>query len=99
MTTVFAKHEPYDTGHLGDVVEEMRLTGAPTIRVMEVDGGYAALEGSHRLAAAHYLGLGPKLIQLEPDSPSSISWDRVLPTLPAYEWEEGKCLLLHVAAF
>jgi hypothetical protein len=100
MTTIYAKHEPYETGHLGDVVAEMRLTGAPTIRVMALaDGFYAALEGSHRLAAARYLGLGPKLIQLEPDAPMLIDWDRIVPSLPAYKWEEGSCLILHAAAF
>lgn len=61
--TVYAKHEPYwETGHMARVVEEMRQQGAPTIRVMRHDGDLFALEGTHRLHAAEYLGLEPRLV-------------------------------------
>ncbi len=88
MTTVLAKHDPYwATGHLGNVIAEMRLAGAPTLRVMAWRGRLCALEGSHRLAAAHHLGLIPKVIILEPDTAASDAWlDRLMPTLPAYEF-------------
>lgn len=89
MKTVYAKHEPYyETGHLGEVVEEMKLTGPPTIRVMEFDGGFYAVEGSHRLAAAYHLGLEPKLVILPEDDEGLDSyWARVANTLPSYDYK------------
>ena len=38
MTTVRAKHPPYENGHLGEVVSDMRVAGAPTIRVVRFRG-------------------------------------------------------------
>ena len=89
MIVVYAKHEPYwDTGHLADVISEMRLAGPPTIRVLEYKGKLFAVEGSHRLAAAHYLELIPKLIVLTPDSVGYDEFlERIIPTLPQYEFE------------
>jgi hypothetical protein len=97
MTRIFAKHEPYDDGHLGEVVAEMLLAGWPTIRVVAAPGGYAALEGSHRLAAAHWLGLGVKLVELEPDGHLAANW-HLLERLPRYDWPTGGLLLLVVEA-
>lgn len=95
MTRIWAKHLPYEDGHLGYVVAEMRLAGWPTIRAMAVPGGWAALEGSHRLAAAHYLGYGVKLVQLSPDGQMAANW-LPLERLPCYEWPAGACLLLRL---
>lgn len=61
MPIVYAIHRP-DADHLGEVVGDMRRLGAPTIRVVDCGDHYMALEGSHRLAAAHSLGLEPELI-------------------------------------
>jgi hypothetical protein len=58
-----------DAEHLKGVVAEMKKRGAPTIRVVKVAapmGGYAALEGSHRLAAAKKLGLKPNFQIVSP---------------------------------
>lgn len=40
----------------------MQILGAPKIAVVDCGDYYQALEGSHRLAAAHRLGLVPTLI-------------------------------------
>jgi hypothetical protein len=89
MIKIYAKHLPYfETGHLGEVVAEMRKLGRPTIRVVEYDGDFFAVEGSHRLAAAHYLKLTPKLYVLKQDSGSNshMFWANVKEELPVYEF-------------
>lgn len=58
MQTVFAPHKP-DPAKQAEVVSEMRVLGAPTIRVVDCGDHYMAVEGSHRLAAAAALGLAP----------------------------------------
>jgi hypothetical protein len=90
MRVVFAKHAPYETGHLGEVVAEMVQVGPPTLRVMEWDGHLCALEGSHRLAAAHYLGEVPKLVIECPDVPDYR--ERSLDGLPMYTFESALVL-------
>jgi hypothetical protein len=65
--------------------------GTPTIRVVEYRGDYYATEGSHRLYAAHYLGLVPKLVVSQPDrdDPSGEEFLDVARTrLPHYTWLE-----------
>ena len=87
MARVYAKHEPYNNGHLGEVVDEMKLTGAPTIRVVEFEHGFYVVEGSHRLAAAFHLGLEPKIVILPQDNEDMDEyWARVATTLPAYDY-------------
>lgn len=90
MRTVYAKHLPYLNGHLGKVLDEMRLTGAPTVRVMEFNGKLCATEASHRIAAAYQLGLEPKFV-IEPEDADSFCvsqfWENVIPTLPEYAFE------------
>jgi hypothetical protein len=66
MTTIYAIHAPR-ADHLADVIATMRQSGAPTIEVVDCGDHYMALEGSHRLAAAHHLGLEPELIIREQD--------------------------------
>jgi len=61
MTTVYAIHAP-ETGKLAQVTAQMENLGAPTIEVVDCGDYMQALEGSHRLAAAHALGLMPHLI-------------------------------------
>lgn len=88
MKKIYAKHEPYENGHLGDVVSEMKLTGPPTIRVIEFDGGFYAVEGSHRLASAYHLGLEPKIVIMPQDSEGLDEyWARVARTLPSYDYK------------
>ena len=88
MTVIYAKHEPYEDGHLGDVIAEMQLAGTPTLRCVEWRDGYYALEGSHRLAAAFILALPVKVVLLEPDAGEGLErfWDRVAPDLPSYNF-------------
>ena len=90
MRLVHAKHTPYDDGHLGKVVAEMRQVGPPTIRVMDHGGSLCATEGSHRLAAAHHLGVVPKLVIEVPDAADELSahWDALVNILPAYRFDE-----------
>ena len=66
---VILLHEHYDDGHLAQVIEEMRSLGAPRIRAawMACYGAWVALEGSHRLRAAHALGLSPEMVPVEYD--------------------------------
>jgi len=66
MTTVYAIHAP-DLAKLAEVKTLMIAMGAPEIEVVDCGDHYMALEGSHRLAAAHALGLTPKLIVREQD--------------------------------
>lgn len=66
MTTIYAIHEPF-ADHLAEVIEEMRVLGAPTLHVVDCGDHYQALEGSHRLPAAAALGLNPVLVVHEQD--------------------------------
>jgi hypothetical protein len=89
LVRIFAKHEPYTDGHLGKVTAEMQEMGAPTIKVVEWRGDFYAVEGSHRLAAAHHLGLVPVLVVSVPDHVDQSDeefWERVRTTLPHYAW-------------
>lgn len=84
MTRIFAKHLPYEDGRLGEVGLYMDYAGAPTITAMMIGGSLFALEGSHRLAQAHYRGIIPKIIILEPDIQA---YGRPAPiNLPQYEF-------------
>jgi hypothetical protein len=89
LVRVYAKHEPYEDGHLGDVVIEMMERGAPIIKCVEWRGELFAIEGSHRLAAAHYLGLYPILVVEVPSYLDPIEeefWEVTKATLPHYAW-------------
>ena len=83
--TIWAKHKPYEDGRLGEVGLDMDHAGAPTIRCLEIDGEFYAIEGSHRLAQAHERGLIPKIIVLEPDLPGT---PRKPNGLPRYDFPD-----------
>jgi hypothetical protein len=83
MTTIYAKHLPYEDGRLGEVGREMDVAGAPTIRAVEVAGNFYAIEGSHRLAQAHHRGLIPRILILSPELPGD---PRIPVDLPKYEF-------------
>lgn len=72
MTTILALHAPEDE-KLEAVKAEMQELGAPTIRVVDCGDFYLALEGSHRIAAAHALGLEPELEIFEQDEEITIT--------------------------
>jgi hypothetical protein len=86
---IYAKHLPYDDGHLGPVQDEMALCGAPTIYAVMWRGSLFALCGSHRLAACHRLGLEPKIVVLPDDGAIELDgfFASVVETLPFYEFE------------
>ena len=68
-------HDHYDAAHLADVIEEMKVIGAPTITAvwMECYGHFAALEGCHRIRAAKALGLIPEIEEVDySDDPCDI---------------------------
>ena len=92
LVRVFAKHDPYwDTMHVSAVIEYMRAAGTPTIRVVEYHGDYYATEGSHRLYAAHMLGLVPKWVIEPPDrtDPTDEAFLEIVKSrLPHYTWME-----------
>jgi hypothetical protein len=83
---IYAKHPPYNNGHLGEVVRDMELEGSPTIRAVEYKGELFATEGSHRLAAAHHLKVVPKIVIEEEikDDGLNFFWDQVKKRLPRY---------------
>ena len=87
MTTIKAKHPPYD-GHLAQVVDDMRVAGPPTIRVVRFQGELYATEGSHRLAAAAYLGVIPRvwIEEAEVDALPDEHWQKVAEGLPVHEF-------------
>lgn len=60
-------HKHFDAAHLEAVKAEMAALGAPTIKAvwMECWGVWAALEGCHRIRAAHALGLTPEIEEVE----------------------------------
>lgn len=64
--TIIAIHKP-DTNKLATVTAEMRNLGAPEVRVVDCGDHFMALEGSHRIAAAHALGIQPSLIVFSQD--------------------------------
>ena len=64
--TIIAPHAP-DADKLVGVIEEMKALGRPIIHAAWYQGTLLALEGSHRLAAAHALGMTPKVIVLGDD--------------------------------
>lgn len=79
MVTVYAIHEP-DPTHLADVMAAMRTWGAPNIDVVACGDHYRALDGSHRLAAAHALGVVPKLRVIQQDTRIDVRW---------YDWYDS----------
>lgn len=68
MATVITINQT-DADHLANVISEMRVRGAPTIRCIRDDtqGVILALEGSHRLAAAKALDIEPNFVFLADD--------------------------------
>lgn len=72
MPTIYAIHAP-DADRLAAITTEMETRGAPVIEVVDCGDHYMALEGSHRLAAAHALGLVPVLTIHEQDDVLDVS--------------------------
>lgn len=72
MTMIYTIHAPEEK-KLASVIEEMRQLGAPRIQVVDCGDYYMALEGSHRIAAAHALGLEPELQVHEQDDILDVS--------------------------
>ncbi len=77
--TIFAIHAT-EAQKLADVTKQMRSMGAPKIECVDCGDHYIALEGSHRLAAAHALGLTPTLVIREQDETLDIT---------AYDWYDA----------
>lgn len=66
LTIIKAPNKPVGL-HLEAVRREMEARGAPTIRAWWDGQAWIALEGSHRLAAAHALRLTPVLVAMQLD--------------------------------
>lgn len=86
INTVYLIHAP-DPDHLKEVKAEMQRLGAPTIRVVDCGDYYMALEGAHRLTAAHELGLAPNLVVYDQEVEIDVTiydwydaanWDRTI---------------------
>lgn len=67
MTRIALLHSHYSADHLAAVTSEMVRLGAPKIKAvwLECHVMWAALEGCHRLRAAHALGLDPVIEEVE----------------------------------
>lgn len=76
MKPIRAIHAP-DPTRLAEVAALMCRLGPPTIEVVDCGAFFAALEGSHRLAAAEMLGLVP-ILRVR-------SRDEVIQA-PGYDW-------------
>lgn len=72
----------------------MEVAGQPTIRVMEYGGELFALEGSHRLCAAHLAGIEPKLVVEIPEVDFPIDRQKIIDKLPIYDFEHAHVLWL-----
>lgn len=64
-------HNHYDKDRLVKITDEMKILGAPTIRVYDCgfEGIYQAIEGCHRLRACEILGITPNLVELDKSTP------------------------------
>ena len=58
MSILYAPHAPIRK-RLAEVVREMIRLGPPTLRAVRDSDVYFAIESSHRIAAAHRLGMTP----------------------------------------
>jgi hypothetical protein len=72
MTTVYTIHNT-DPAKLATVKAEMATLGAPVIRVVNCGDYLMALEGTHRIAAAHALDLAPEFVVIEQDDELNIT--------------------------
>ena len=71
-------HNYFDAASLADIVSEMMILGAPTIRVLDLgfDDIYQAVEGCHRLRACEILGITPHFEYVDPtDTVESLGLD------------------------
>lgn len=64
--TIYTIHHT-DPDKLASVIAEMRRLGSPAIRAYNAGDHYIALEGTHRIAAAHSLGLPVGIIEMADD--------------------------------
>ena len=65
---IILPHAHFDADHLETVTTEMQALGAPTIKAIDCGDHYVALEGAHRIRAAHALGLTPIIEAIEYDA-------------------------------
>lgn len=70
--TVYLIHK-IDQDKLAAVKADMAVMGAPTIRVVDCGDHYMAIEGTHRLQAAHDLGVNPDFVVLSQDDMIDVS--------------------------
>ena len=74
-------HKHYDVDHLQQVMAEMETLGAPTIKCVydAANDVFFALEGCHRIRAAHVLGLTPEIEEVDSDdmmiADLGLQWD------------------------
>ena len=65
MVTVCPLHKYYTPAHLDHVKREMTRLGPPRLRgYLHTDGVWYMREGTHRLRAAHALGVSPVLVPI-----------------------------------
>lgn len=70
-------HTSFEAAKLEAVKAEMETLGAPVIKAVNCGDFFAALEGSHRLRAAHELGLIPEIEEVEYSE--TVTTDEVVP--------------------
>ena len=66
---IILKHNHFDGCKLAQIIEEMKIMGAPTIKVYQTENEYdeefQAIEGCHRLRACKILGIEPIIVILD----------------------------------
>lgn len=89
--TIALAHKHFDADHLETVKAEMQALGAPSIRAFWSDlyGVWLAVEGCHRIRAAHALGLEPVIVAVTTDGEIDVEVDGDVVTVDAaYLFEE-----------
>lgn len=82
QTSILYTIHGHNEAKVARLMDEMKVLGAPTIRVVDCGDHYIAIEGVHRLEAAARLGIMPYLVVLEQDElvPSdSLDLDWLIP--------------------
>lgn len=81
-----------DPAHLAEVMNEMQSLGAPVVRAFwsEAWEAFVAVEGSHRVVAAHRLGLVPEIEEIDmiEDAPVSEFGPDIDCDMTCGEWVE-----------
>jgi ribose 5-phosphate isomerase RpiB len=95
---IYLTHDHYEEKHLNEVIDEMKTSGSPIIKVTIIDEDeeiYQAIEGCHRLRAAEILNMIPEIIILNDDmtiEDAEIGFDGCAETVGDISNIDGVCI-------